>query len=181
MKSMYILLAMIITCFVLIGTTSVIMNINWFFSPYPQPTPAAELAQDVKNKIFTQVSNDNNPSGEMNNLITSEYADKEQRTYNWPNIETLLHKNPNDVGIEEYVILLQLIKGMSEVNTNGRLSVDYDSVILFVQSGYTVTITERNTLTSILLGMKSEYQITPVLSTAVIPLFRIYGKNIYSR
>ena len=163
MKTELFLFVIFIVCLVLTIAVFVIMNINWFFSPHPQPTPVAELTHDVKDKIFTQVSSGKAPSEELRRLVTSEEAD--QRTYNWPNIETLLHKDPNDVETKEYVALIQLLQGMTNNNAYGRTNIDFDAVILFVQSGYSVTVSERNPLTSTLFGMKSEYQITPVLAT----------------
>ena len=163
MKTELFLFVIFIVCLVLTIAVFVIMNINWFFSPHPQPTPVAELTHDVKDKIFTQVSSGKAPSEELRRLVTSEEAD--QRTYNWPNIETLLHKDPNDVETKEYVALIQLLQGMTNNNAYGRTNIDFDAVILFVQSGYCVTVTERNPLASTLFGMKSEYHITPVLAT----------------
>ena len=104
-------------------------NMGWFQT---KSTPKQWLDIKTIDTILEQVSEDRHEA--LNKLVSVE--GNGQNTYNWKNIEFLLQKDYSEMKIEDYVVLLQVIQGMTELHADSTANTDWEAMEQYIQKGY---------------------------------------------
>jgi hypothetical protein len=129
------IIASVIACLI-IGIFIVgIWKMGWFRSAPEEPkSPVREIGldKDMKEGIFKQMS-----ERQQEALAPFTTIDENgQKTYNWQNIEDLLHKASSDIEITDYVSLLQFVGEMTEAHADGTVTTDFEALGNLLQRGY---------------------------------------------
>ncbi|MCL1918725.1 MAG: hypothetical protein FWG14_10485 [Peptococcaceae bacterium] len=75
-----------------------------------------------------------NPQEPPASLVT--VNENGQNVYNGQAIEDLLHKGSENMEAEDYVILLQLVQGMTEAYADGTVATDFEAIRQLILRGY---------------------------------------------
>ena len=115
--------------------------------PSPEKLPIIKgngVSNDMKENIFSQLSEPNESLGEY---ISHDESDR--LIYAWDNIGNLLHKTSDEMKIEDYVVLMQILQVMTTIDTDKAVT-DFQAVEEFVRRGCDengLTLTTANVAT----------------------------------
>ena len=108
---------LLVACLVVVGGFAVVVfDIGKDGMPDNRPADNPIIKGDgvdntMKEIIFEQLSEPNEALGKYVSLDESGI-----KTYHWQSIEELLYKAPSDMSTEDYVVLMQVLQGMTEIN-----------------------------------------------------------------
>ena len=141
-----IVIILLVSCFAIGSLIAIVLNMeknqdNQPDDPVVIPSVIKGNGVDtaMKENIFNLLSE---PNESLDTFVSLD--ENGVRIYNWQNIEVLLHKAPEDMNIDDYVILIQILQGMTTVNpdnyvsnttTDGIANTDYKTLEQFVQKG----------------------------------------------
>ena len=128
MKNKKILIIMLVSVCIIGGVIVVAMNIWKDQDPPiiddPPILKGNGVDKEVKESIFKMVSEE--PNKDIGSLVNLD--ENGVPSYIWQNIEVLLHKNHEDMKIEEYATLIQTLQKMTEIRIDGTVITDYTTL-----------------------------------------------------
>ncbi|MCL1918070.1 MAG: hypothetical protein FWG14_07110 [Peptococcaceae bacterium] len=136
MKNKIVIFSLIIV-FLLGSLIILAWKMGWFCPPISEETeeiPAREIGidKDMEESIFKKMLE--NPQEPPASLVT--VNENDQNVYNGQAIEDLLHKGSENMEAEDYVILLQLVQGMTEAYADGTVVTDFEAIRQLILRGY---------------------------------------------
>jgi len=123
------LIACLIIGILIIG----VWKMGWVHpSPEEAPDGRIEMDKNMKESIFNQMSE--NYQGDPAPFVT--VNGNGQKIYDWQNIETLLHRSPEDMEIADYKSLFQIVQNMTAIQADDSVAIDFEAMGQLIQRGY---------------------------------------------